>query len=537
MTEPIKATLELPCLGRPFQLGMLYDCRTDSLIPGITLWDNSVVKAALSEEFQPNSSFEVKAEDSVASKMSHLGVEAGLSLSVLCGLVPVSSGSAKYIHDKKFSNNHCRVTLKFSYSSKFQQLTMEQLATSKIQHPEVFEKQTATHVVTGITYGAEAFFIFDREVATNENHCNIQGKMEILVETIPKISKVKGGVALNIGDQDKKETEKFNCKFYGDLILSSNPSSFEDSVKVCNELPSHFLGKEGSTVPKKVWLYPLSSLDSNAARMVREISTSLVTQVQQAIDALNHIEIRSNDLINTEIDDCFDTLKDQVIYFQKMIKEHKTDFMKQLSEVLPTIRGGGAEEQQLADLLREIHKSPFNTSSLDKWIKIKEEEIKTLTQFLNNLKAIEGVKLFFGAGDFESALSDVDHDDILSFEFKALKKDDPFLQSMHSFLRNREISQGPQISSVPWLKAESMHQDLCHKIKQFSLFCEANAGSEEVSFIVTDSSEDDVTDKGAVIMHYENGTPVGEFDPPGRPGKPKATSVEHDSIKLEWKAP
>ncbi len=27
-------TIELACLGRPFQLGMLYDCRKDLLIPG-----------------------------------------------------------------------------------------------------------------------------------------------------------------------------------------------------------------------------------------------------------------------------------------------------------------------------------------------------------------------------------------------------------------------------------------------------------------------------------------------------------------------
>ncbi len=27
-------TIELACLGRPFQLGMLYDCRRDRLIPG-----------------------------------------------------------------------------------------------------------------------------------------------------------------------------------------------------------------------------------------------------------------------------------------------------------------------------------------------------------------------------------------------------------------------------------------------------------------------------------------------------------------------
>ena len=202
---------------------------------------------------------------------------------------------------------------------------------------------------------------------------------------------IKGSAALNINDQEKKETEKFQCKFYGDLILQSNPSSFQDAVKVYKELPSHFLGKGGSTVPKKVWLYPLSSLDSKAARMVREISTSLVTQVQQTIDAINCIEIRSNDLVNTEIYDCFACLKDQMSHFQRMIKEHRTDFMKRLSAVLPTIRGGGAEEQQLASLLGEIHKSPFNTSSLQEWIKRKEEEIKIFTQFLNILKKVKGI--------------------------------------------------------------------------------------------------------------------------------------------------
>ena len=131
----------------------------------------------------------------------------------------------------------------------------------------------------------------------------------------------------------------------------------------------------------------------------------------------------------------------------------------------------------------------------------------------------------------------MDHDHILSFEFKVLKNDDSFLQSMHSFLRNREVSQRPQASSVPWFKTSPIMQDLRQKVKQFSALCKANAGSKEVSFIVTDSSKEDVTDKGAVIMHYKYGVSVGEFDPPGRPGKPTAISVEHDSIVLQWKAP
>ena len=108
---------------------------------------------------------------------------------------------------------------------------------------------------------------------------------------------------------------------------------------------------------------------------------------------------------------------------------------------------------------------------------------------------------------------------------------------MLSFLRNRESGRSSPASSVPWFKTKSIIQDLRQKVKQFSTFCEANAGSKEVSFIATDSSEDDVTDKGAVIIQYDFGMSAGDFDPPGRPGKPTAISVEHDSIKLQWKAP
>lgn len=31
--------IETAALGRPFQLGMLYDCRKDAIVPGITLYN------------------------------------------------------------------------------------------------------------------------------------------------------------------------------------------------------------------------------------------------------------------------------------------------------------------------------------------------------------------------------------------------------------------------------------------------------------------------------------------------------------------
>ena len=46
----------------------------------------------------------------------------------------------------------------------------------KVQHHHVFDDKTATHVVTGVLYGAEAFFFLDRQVLDlrkSNGHLNV----------------------------------------------------------------------------------------------------------------------------------------------------------------------------------------------------------------------------------------------------------------------------------------------------------------------------------------------------------------------------
>jgi hypothetical protein len=64
-----EGVIEKACLGPPFRLGMLYDCRSDNLIPGMTLWNNERLKSARP---QIGSDFEVIAEDTLESKASQL---------------------------------------------------------------------------------------------------------------------------------------------------------------------------------------------------------------------------------------------------------------------------------------------------------------------------------------------------------------------------------------------------------------------------------------------------------------------------------
>ena len=75
------------------------------------------------------------AEDILSDKTHHLGMEASLKLSVLGGLVSVG-GSAEYLDNrKKTSANQSWVSLKYSVTTIFKQLSMNQL--SELQHPSL----------------------------------------------------------------------------------------------------------------------------------------------------------------------------------------------------------------------------------------------------------------------------------------------------------------------------------------------------------------------------------------------------------------
>ena len=75
-------------------------------------------------------------------------IEASLKVSFLGGLVSVG-GSARFLNDKRSSKYSARVTLKYDARTRFEQLTMAHLHTSKISFPEILEQTQATHVVVG----------------------------------------------------------------------------------------------------------------------------------------------------------------------------------------------------------------------------------------------------------------------------------------------------------------------------------------------------------------------------------------------------
>nr|XP_046264508.1 uncharacterized protein LOC124069392 [Scatophagus argus] len=535
MDPEASGTMEVAALGRPFSLGMLYDCRKDSLVPGMTLWDRNDLKKDIGERPQNYNDFEIVASESIEDKSSALNVEASLKASFLSGLVQVG-GSAKYLNNHKTSKNQARVTLKYKATTKVQELSMDHLGRGNVKHPYVFDKGLATHVVTAILYGAQAFFVFDREVSDKEDHQDIEGSLKVMIKKIPCLA-IEGKGSLKMEDKDKAHVDKFSCSFFGDFSLQKTPTSFEDAIQVYQSLPK-LLGANGeNAVPVKVWLLPLTSLDSSAAKLVRQISIRLVQESQSVLEDFSELEMRCNDTLKTTTAQQFPQVGKKIKTFKEMCSEFKLEFQRVLATKLPAIRGGGEEESVLAEILKKRLSSPFNSKNLNEWMDCKEREIYTLMSFTKMLK---NTKILPSQNHLFKDVFNAEH--ALCFVFTSLGNAEPYLSALSNYLKETPKPGDPQYSHTQdiekdqWYLSKEVADAMRNKAKLFSDFAEANMENKNIKFLTAGLTNE--TQKGSSIYLYKDGFSVSEnFEPPSKPETVTASDITHNSVTLKISPP
>ena len=523
----------IPALGRPFDLGMLYDRRSEKLIVGKTLWSPDHLGQAVKTITKPYTNSEVLAEDTIDDKTSALNIEASLKLSFLGGLVNVQ-GAAKYLDDRKTSSHHSRVVLKYETTTELKQLTMEHLGRGKVQYPEVFDEDIATDVVVGILYGAKAFLIFDQEVSKDESEKEVHGNMKVLVNALPGIS-IDGRGSVDITEDQKKKTEKMHCKMYGDFRTEESPTTFEEAVRVYKQLPSLIGDKGQNAVAVQVYLRPLSEIDSKGQRMVREISANYISKTCEIQEHIQCIESKCSDLIREDVCSSFPRVKKQLSSFKSNISRYKIFFQKKLLPLLPSIRGGGAEESALGDIFEEKERSPFAQTRIDAWIVEKEKEMKRLQGMISFL----GDTPFVSPEDVENEAFDPSNEHVVCCTFKIGEEDDPQILSMDGYLTGKVLPELERKASSG-TDDKDVYKRIRQTLKQFSELKSANEDQKEVKFFATEEclSDNFSGNPGAFIYLYEEGELENDdFKLSPKPENLEAERVRDDSIELGWNDP
>ncbi|XP_042565679.1 uncharacterized protein LOC105901965 isoform X2 [Clupea harengus] len=534
-TRKTADTIECAALGRPFQLGMLYDCRNDALIPGVTLWNQDNLQSNKSVQQQHNTEFNVTTSDSIEEKSNSLNISGSLKLSLLGGLVNVR-GSAKYFQDTKKSHKQSRVTLQYRATTSFETLTMTHLARGQVSHPNVFEDDIATHVVTAILYGAGAYFMFDRESSSEDDRKQVEGDAKLTFDKL-KFLKVDAEASLKMDDKEKAAVEKFSCTFHGDFQLKTNPTSFSDAVSVYRNLPD-LLGENGEhAVPIRVWLYPLLKLDSRAAKLQRDISNDLITCSSDTIESLTMTEMRCSDILKDTAAATFPAMGKKVQTLMQKCRQYKHDFMQKLGSVLPSIRGGVKEESALADILKAHEQSPFNSNDLDQWLTCKEKESDALKSFLKQLEKL-GAEM---DDNLDDLLSDLEVKTIVCFSFTSVDQPDSFLVKLSDYLKPLGMVATPAESSdlharnTEWLSTDA-RLTMRRQLRLFGELKKLNTKSTDTKFIA--ASKYDESRPGAWIFIYEDDcSDAVPFVPPSKPATPTITGVTHDSLTVKVSEP
>ena len=520
----------IAALGRPFDLGMLYDRRSETLIPGKTLWSPDHLSQAVNTITTPYSNSEVLAEDTIDDKASALNVESSLKLSFLGGLVNVQ-GAAKYLDDRKTSSHHSRVVLKYETTTELKQLTMEHLGRGKVQYPEVFEQDIATDVVVGILYGANAFFIFDQEVSKDESFKEVHGNMEVLVKALPSIF-IDGMGSVDMAEDQNKKTEKMYCKMYGDFRTEESPTTYEEAVRVYKQLPSLIGDKGQNAVAVQVYLRPLSEIDSKGQRMVREISANYISKTCEIQEHIEFIEAQCSDLMREDVCSSFSRVKKELSFFKTNISRYKIFFQKKLLALLPRIRGGGAEESAFGDIFEEKERSPFAQTRMDAWIERKKKEIKLLQKTIRSL----GDTPFVSLEDVENEAFDLSNEHVVCCTFKIGKENDPQILSMDGYFTGKVLPQLNREASTG-IDDKNVNKSMRQTLKQFAELKAGNEDHKEVKFFATEESLSDSFsgNPGAFIYLYEDGNLDNkDFKSSPKPEKLEAESVRDDSIELRW---
>ncbi|XP_073533301.1 LOW QUALITY PROTEIN: stonustoxin subunit beta-like [Phyllobates terribilis] len=517
--------LEIPSLGRPFTLGMLYDCREEKLIPGITLWNREDMTKNICTVPKCNTSFEVLTSDTVFDKSSALNISGELKISVLGGKVNVE-GSGAYITDTKESKVQARVTLKYERTTKFAHLSMDHLCTKNITYHEAFDKGIATHVVTGILYGAQAFFVFDQKVTNSKQVTEVQGMLKNIAL---KIVNLTGN--LKKKDEETEKFRQFSCTFYGDFALEKNPVTHEEAVQVYESLPK-LMGEDGeNAVPLKVWLLPLKYLADKAAHLVREISDQLVFTAENIMENMSEVIMECNDMMKHPAAITFPTLYNKISQFKKLFEGFRLMFQKRMAKVLSSVRCGNKKESTLGDVLFGKEKSPFRDQNIQEFLGRSRLEMEVVCSLL---KQLPGFRVASEQSELIKAILDPDFDITISFNFSSLTSEDLYLSHLKSWLQ-KETWDRQDVFKVgetkQWFENNGIKKQIRDLVTGFTALAREPKASENTQFLVTSVACN--VAPGVTIQHYQNGDLVTtKCMPPAKPNVALITERTTNTMEL-----
>uniref|UniRef100_A0A8C2I6R5 Fibronectin type-III domain-containing protein n=1 Tax=Cyprinus carpio TaxID=7962 RepID=A0A8C2I6R5_CYPCA len=378
LSSTIKNIHIVSALGRPLDLGMLYDRRNESLIPGwSSLFPNHDCYDRISWP-QLKTHVKVLKDDSLQERCRAFEMSPMLRVSALCGLMELN-GAAAFLNHPVQSRHQDRVTLHYKTTTRLDMISQRLLQEGA--PASVINATTATHVIIAVFYGAQAFFVFDNKRISSEKNTEMENVIKKITTTLSARD-----VFSSLDENEKANTILYDCSLYSDVGDWKSPVSFDKAVEISGSLPT-LLGSKGErAVPLKVWLYPLKKLDKSCVHAALSgVSETLMHQLENILEHLRKQIGMCQDMI-TDYDSLtvitwFPALTEKLQNFSEFLQDYMTDFQRKIAKIIQSKHINEEErEKNLQELISNCNQSPFSLENTRHWLEKKKTELAVLNE-------------------------------------------------------------------------------------------------------------------------------------------------------------
>ena len=335
------------------------------------------------------------------------------------------SGSANYLHDEVFSEDWVRMTFAYKKKGKARQVVSSE---SVILDSACDDKLGATHVVTEVKTGFNAFLLFESKTTTKTTKKEMGGTLKVLIKSIPSFQ-VEGQASLQMTEQEESVKSSLTFKFYGDTTVDPPPATFEDAVAVYKSLPSK--AEEDERVVT-FSIAPLSLYCDKSTQIMNEIGNSNIEYISQMMMDFNAIEKVLRKLKDTRLAIDFQRYRKVLLDLEIRFENTRSEFTARIQTLIPKIRAGESDPVELTKLLQDYNNSPYEKERFLTLLNTRQKEIETAEFITYHPSLPSNDNLFIdldATGDMSKCI--IDHDYALVYELEIMPPNPESLGAMH----------------------------------------------------------------------------------------------------------
>lgn len=356
-------TIERSALGRIGQIGDVYDVRTDQFC-GFPVFKKKLPDEAIQILDSPFSDICLVHSDNFSEKSSKLEVTAELQVSLLAGLVKVE-GSGKYLNDPKKSARIAKSSFVYNIVTKEETLNLFHENIKHCYSLDALQSGVGTHIVTGISWGANSVLSCFYENEDSKKLQEIKGHLSGALKKLGAVIKNEGKAGMEMNTLETITTETFEVRIYGDILPQNEelPTCFNESLELMKKIP-RFLqnANQGKGKPLTYRLVPISLVQHYLKTPIQTMITlksleeAILFQAVKLCDQMSRTGQLIYDLHENAVKFNFCLEEKEICQISALsskIEIQAVEFKAKLSHVLTDVRSGTTNVSDLSNLIKE----------------------------------------------------------------------------------------------------------------------------------------------------------------------------------------